>query len=159
MLLLPLLNVCILAVVTAQDDSAVSYEGYQLLRVYPSTAQQLGAVTDLIKRRKFEGLVSLWSQQLIAGRTSGNNRTELSADVLSAPQVLEDLLEQLDNNGIPYDVLIHNLEVRVTTYPPRLYCKSSPSKGNGGKVVPLPFAYWGSGSIAPCIFDVGVRWR
>jgi hypothetical protein len=117
-MLLSVTSLCVLAMVAAQDG-VVSYDGYQLLRLYPSTAQQLGMVMDLVRRRRYEGLVSLWSQQLIAGRTSGNNRTEQSADLLSAPQVLEDLVEQLDRNGISYDVLIHNLEVRKTTTHPR----------------------------------------
>jgi hypothetical protein len=95
----------------------VSYEEYQLLRVYPSTARQMQMVLDLVKKRKYEGLVSLWSQNFVAGRISGNssNRTEPSADLLSAPQVLDDVVEQLDSSGISYDVLIHNLEVRKTS--------------------------------------------
>ena len=114
-MLLSAVSLCMLAVVAAQDADVVSYEEYQLLRVYPSTVQQLQMVLELAKRRKYAGLVSLWSQNLIAGRSSGNNRTEVSADILSAPQVLEDLVEQLDSSGIPYDVLIHNLEVRKTS--------------------------------------------
>jgi hypothetical protein len=111
-----MVSLCLIAVVAAQDGDVVSYEEYQLLRVYPSTAQQMQMVLDLVKKRKYEGLVSLWSQNLIAGRTSGNssNRSEPSADLLSAPQVLDDLVEQLDGSGISYDVLIHNLEVRKT---------------------------------------------
>jgi hypothetical protein len=120
-MLLSVVSLWLLTMVAAQDDDAVSYEGYQLLRVYPSTAQQLRTVMDLVKRRRYEGLVSLWSQQLIAGKTSGNNRTEQSADLLSAPQVLEDLVEQLDGHGISYDVLIHNLEVRKPTAHPWKY--------------------------------------
>lgn len=114
-MLLYTVSLCVLTMVAAQDGGVVSYEGYQLLRVYPSTAQQLGTLMDLVRRRRYEGLVSLWSQQLFASRTSANNRTEQSADLLSAPQVLEDLVEQLDANGISYDVLIHNLEVRERT--------------------------------------------
>jgi hypothetical protein len=102
------------AVVAAQDEDVVSYEEYQLLRAYPSTAQQMQIVLDLVKKRKYEGLVSLWSQNLIAGRISGNSSNR-SADLLSAPQVLDDLVEQLDSSGISYDVLIHNLEVRKTS--------------------------------------------
>jgi hypothetical protein len=117
-MLLSIASLCALTAVAAQDGGVVSYEGYQLLRVYPSTTQQLRMVTGLVKRRRYEGLVSLWSRQLIAGRTSGNNRTEQSADLLTAPHVLEDLVEQLDGNGISYDVLIHNLEVRKTTTHP-----------------------------------------
>jgi hypothetical protein len=115
-MLLSMASVCMMAVVAAQDGDIVSYEGYQLLRVYPSTARQMQKVLDLVKKRKYEGLVSLWSQNLIAGRVSGNNsnRSEASADVLSAPQVLDDLVEQMDASGISYDVLIHNLEVRET---------------------------------------------
>ena len=113
-MLLSVVSLCILAVAATEDVDVVSYEEYQLLRVYPCTVQQLQTVLDLAKRRKYEGLVSLWSQNLIAGRTSGNNRTEVNADILSAPQVLEDLVDQLDSRGIPYDVLIHNLEVRKT---------------------------------------------
>jgi hypothetical protein len=101
-----------IAVAAAQDGDVVSYEEYQLLRVYPSTAQQMQIVLDLVKRRKYEGLVSLWSQNLISGNS--RNRSEPSADLLSAPQVLDDLVEQLDGGGISYDVLIHNLEVRKT---------------------------------------------
>ena len=108
------LGLCVVAIVViAQDEDAVSYEEYQLLRVYPSTSGQLNVVRELVHKRKYDGLVSLWSQHLIAGKRPGNgNRTELSADLLSAPQVIEDLVEQLDDSGIPYDVLIHNLEVR-----------------------------------------------
>lgn len=111
-MLLSAVSLCMLVVAAAQDADVVSYAEYQLLRVYPSTVQQLQRVLDLAKRKKYEGLVSIWSQNLISGRTSGNNRSEISADILSAPQVLEDLVEQLDNSGLPYDVLIHNLEVR-----------------------------------------------
>ena len=100
-MLLSAVSLCMLAVVAAQDADVVSYEEYQLLRVYPSTVQQLQMVLELAKRRKYAGLVSLWSQNLIAGRSYGNNRTEVSADILSAPQVLEDLVEQLDSSGIP----------------------------------------------------------
>lgn len=111
-----MLSLCMIAVVAAQDGDVVSYEEYQLLRVYPSTAHQMQTVWDLVKKRKYEGLVSLWSQNLIAGRISGNssNRSDPSADLLSAPQVLDDLVEHLDASGISYDVLIHNLEVRKT---------------------------------------------
>jgi hypothetical protein len=106
-----------MAVVAAQDGESVSYDEYQLLRVYPSTARQMQTVLDLVKKRKYEGLVSLWSQNLIAGGISDNssNRSELSADLLSAPQVLDDLVEQLDGGGISYDVLIHNLEASKTS--------------------------------------------
>lgn len=108
-----LLAVAVAAAVVEDEEIAVSYDEYQLLRVYPSTTEQLGLVTDLVNRRKYEGLVSMWSQHLIVKKTPGSgNRTELSADLLSAPQVLDDLVEQLDEGGIPYDVLIHNLEVR-----------------------------------------------
>jgi hypothetical protein len=111
-----------IAVVAAQDGDVVSYEEYQLLRVYPSTTQQMQMVLDLVKKRRYEGLVSLWSQNFVAGRISVNssNRSEPSADLLSAPQVLDDLVEQLDGSGISYDVLIHNLEVR----------KQAPTFGN-----------------------------
>jgi len=111
-MLLSAVSLCMLAVAAAQDADVVSYAEYQLLRVYPSTVKQLQTVLDLAKRKKYEGLVSIWSQNLLSGRTSGNNRSEISADILSAPQVLEDLVEQLDSSGLPYDVLIHNLEVR-----------------------------------------------
>lgn len=111
-MLLYAVSLFMLAVAAAQDADVVSYAEYQLLRVYPSTIQQLQTVLDLVKWKKYEGLVSVWSQNLISGRTSGNNRSEISADILSAPQVLEDLVEQLDSSGLPYDVLIHNLEVR-----------------------------------------------
>ena len=111
-MLLSAVSLCMLVVAAAQDADVVSYAEYQLLRVYPSTVQQLQRVLDLAKRKKYEGLVSIWSQNLLSGRTSGNNRSEISADILSAPQVLEDLVEQLDSSGFPYDVLIHNLEVR-----------------------------------------------
>jgi hypothetical protein len=106
-----------MAAVAAQDGDIVSYEEYQLLRVYPATAQQMQMVLDLVQKRKYEGLVSLWSQNSVTGRISGNssNRSEPSADVLSAPQVLDHFVEQLDTSGISYDVLIHNLEVRETS--------------------------------------------
>ncbi|KDR21621.1 Carboxypeptidase B [Zootermopsis nevadensis] len=131
-MLLYTVSLCVLTMVAAQDGGVVSYEGYQLLRVYPSTAQQLGTLMDLVRRRRYEGLVSLWSQQLFASRTSANNRTEQSADLLSAPQVLEDLVEQLDANGISYDVLIHNLEEAIQSENPPIDPENDELESRGG---------------------------
>ncbi|KAJ9594114.1 hypothetical protein L9F63_014430 [Diploptera punctata] len=128
------LSLCLLTVVViAQEEDAVSYEDYQLLRAYPSTPRQLHVLRELVHKRKYDGLVQLWSQHLLVGkRPSNGNQTELSADLLSAPQVLEDLVEQLDVSSISYDVLIHNLEEAIQSENPPTDPESEELESRGG---------------------------
>jgi Carboxypeptidase activation peptide len=84
--------------VHAQEVDEVSYEDFKLLRVAVTNKEQHAHVLRLAER--LNG-VQVWATH--------NHSTQI--DLLSAPQILDQVRASLDTEGVFYAVIIENLQV------------------------------------------------
>ncbi|KAM3963504.1 LOW QUALITY PROTEIN: carboxypeptidase A2 [Aphomia sociella] len=85
------------------------YKGYQLIRIYPKNKEKVSAVVELQEEGDGSGLM-WWNNPTVNGYT----------DLLTPPDLLEDVKHHLSYYNIDYDILIRDLQKAIVLENPRL---------------------------------------
>ncbi|XP_052750579.1 carboxypeptidase A2-like isoform X2 [Galleria mellonella] len=86
----------------------ISYKGYQLLRIYPKTKEKVTAIVELQEEGDGSGLM-WWSNPTVNGYT----------DLLTPPDLLEDVKHHLSYYNIDFDILIRDLQKAIVLENPK----------------------------------------
>ncbi|XP_059054249.1 carboxypeptidase A2-like isoform X2 [Achroia grisella] len=87
----------------------ITYKGYQLLRIYPKSKDKLSAIVELQEEGDGSGLM-WWTNPTVNGYI----------DLLTPPDLLEDVKHHLSYYNIDFDILIRDLQKAVVLENPKL---------------------------------------